>query len=171
MPDEIGDETGNVIIKLPLNFNTINQAQGNCYFLVNYAGESGKSNEFEISKKLIVSLLSDAFFSDPGDQIIVSGSAVKLNGELVEGEVEISIPLLSLLEVGVEEDVEEVNESTGEESDEASEEETNEEESSVDKENCSDGYEAVLMQEWFRKPDVEKNPLKAALCRILFGSH
>lgn len=94
--NNLPDESGYVNIKLPLNIHTINQANGNCYFLGDYSGESRKSNEFEISKKLIVKLSSDTFFSDPGKEIIISGSSEKLNGNIVEGEVEITIPLLNL---------------------------------------------------------------------------
>ena len=46
------NEEGNVNIKLPLNFNTINQANGNCYFSGTYNSESQyvlNSNETEVS--------------------------------------------------------------------------------------------------------------------------
>ena len=45
---------GKVNIKLPLNFNTINRANGDCYFTGAYNGESWNSINFEISKLLIV---------------------------------------------------------------------------------------------------------------------
>ncbi len=93
-----GDD-GEVNIKLPLNFNTINQANGECHFEGNYDGEIRRSMNFEISKKLVVRLGNDAFFANPGETIIVTGVAEKLNGNPVEGEVEITIPLLQVLEV------------------------------------------------------------------------
>jgi len=113
--NNLPDIEGTVNIKLPLNFFTIDQANGNCYFMGYYSDDSRKSMDFEISKKLLVRLSSDSFFIEPGQEIIVSGSAEKLNGNTVNGEVEIDIPLLSLVEVEsvVEEEVvEEVDDVT-----------------------------------------------------------
>ena len=127
------NEEGNVNIKLPLNFNTINQANGDCYFSGTYNSETRKSMNFEISKLLIVRLSSDAFFVNPGEEIIISGSAEKLNGKVVDGEIEIKIPLLEILPIEVVENTDEENseeeseEETEEETDEESEEETEEE--------------------------------------------
>ena len=101
------NEEGNVNIKLPLNFNTINQANGNCYFSGTYNSETRKSMNFEISKLLIVRLASDAFFVNPGEEIIISGSAEKLNGKVVDGEIEIKIPLLEILPIETVENTEE----------------------------------------------------------------
>jgi len=97
--NNLPDEQGNVNVKLPLNYHTIRDANGNCFFFGDYAGESRKSIEFEISKLLIVKLATEAFFANPEDEIVVSGTAEKLNGVSVDGEVEITIPLLNLLEV------------------------------------------------------------------------
>lgn len=108
-------EDGDVNIKLPLNFNTINQANGECHFEGNYDGEIRRSMNFEISKKLVVRLGNDAFFANPGETIIVTGVAEKLNGNPVDGEVEITIPLLQVLEVVEEEVVEETEELPSEE--------------------------------------------------------
>ena len=46
------DESGNVNIKLPLNFHTINEANGNCNFISEYDEEIREGNSFEISKLL-----------------------------------------------------------------------------------------------------------------------
>ena len=97
--NNLPDDQGNVNIKLPLNYYTIDQANGNCYFLGEYSGDTRKSAEFEISKKLTVELSSDSFFVNPGEEIIITGTAKKLNGNPVDGEVEITIPLLNLLEI------------------------------------------------------------------------
>jgi len=85
---------GTVNIKLPLNFNTINRANGNCYFRGDYGGEMRESSNFEISKFLDVKLNNNAFFSNPENEIVISGNAEKMNGNKVNGEVEIRIPLL-----------------------------------------------------------------------------
>jgi hypothetical protein len=134
--NELPDEMGEVNIKLPLNYYTINEYNGNCYFLGGYAEESRKSMTFEISKRLVVRLTSDAFFADSGEEILITGVAEKLNGDPVNGEVEITIPLLSLLEIeGTEEVVEDIEEIVEgneteeiEETDEEVEEEEEEEE-------------------------------------------
>ena len=88
------DETGKGVIKLPLNIHTINQIEGKCYFFSQYAGDTRKSDEFDISRRLNVVLHSESFFANPGDEIIISGSAKRMSGEAVNGEVEIKIPLL-----------------------------------------------------------------------------
>jgi len=122
------DESGYVNIKLPLNYFTIDQSNGNCYFIGDYVNDNRKSMDFEISKLLLVRLAGDSFFVNPGEEILVSGLAEKLNGQFVNGEVEISIPLMGLYEV--EEAVEEVVEDTEdtEESEETVEDEVVEEE-------------------------------------------
>ncbi|MEK6872787.1 MAG: hypothetical protein AABW90_02120 [Nanoarchaeota archaeon] len=99
--NNLPDEEGNVNIKLPLNFYTIQQANGNCYFSSSYSGETRQSDNFEISKRLIIKLSKDAFFANPGEGIVVSGTAARLNGNPVNGEVEISVPLLSFLQIEV----------------------------------------------------------------------
>lgn len=101
---------GRVNIKLPLNFNTINRANGDCYFIGFYNGESWNSINFEISKLLIVKLNVDTFFAKPNEAIVIIGSAEKLNGNPVNGEIEIKIPLLETLKP-VEEDSEILNNS------------------------------------------------------------
>jgi hypothetical protein len=98
-------EDGLINIKLPLNFHTLDQVSGNCYFDANYAEDTRRSGEFEISKRLDVKLISDSFFVYPGESITISGSAKRLNGQAIDGEVEISIPLLKVLEVIVEDEV------------------------------------------------------------------
>ncbi len=142
-------EEGNVNIKLPLSFYTINEVSGKCYFQANYGDESGiKSNEFEISKRLEVSISSESFFTKPGEEITISGSASRLNEVGINGEVEISIPLLNLLEQGkelkeemndeeiVEEDVEEED---SKDENEVTEEEDNEEVESLIESNSDAG--------------------------------
>ena len=99
--NNLPDEEGKVNIKLPLNFHTIQQANGNCYFSSSYSGETRQSDNFEISKRLIVKLSKDAFFANPGEEILVSGTATRLNGNPVNGEVEISVPLLNYLQTEV----------------------------------------------------------------------
>ena len=143
------NEEGNVNIKLPLNFNTINQANGNCYFSGTYNSETRKSMNFEISKLLIVRLASDAFFVNPGEEIIISGSAEKLNGKVVDGEIEIKIPLLEILPIGAVENTDEENSEEGTEEEFEEEEETEEgtEEEFEEEEETEEGTEEEETEE------------------------
>lgn len=100
-------ENGIANIKLPLNFYTIKDFNGDCYFLSEYGTENKESRMFEISRRLIVYLDTDSFFANPGDEITISGSATKLNGESVNGDIEITIPLLRLVNELIEDSVNE----------------------------------------------------------------
>jgi len=93
------DESGSVLIKLPLNQYTVEDISGSCYFLGSYAGSERDSMSFEISKRLRVRLSSDSFFTKPGEEIVISGTAERLSGMPVDGEVEIDIPLLKYLQI------------------------------------------------------------------------
>jgi len=89
------DDAGKVKIKFPLTASYIKDLDGSCYFLAGYPEVSEKSDSFEISKVLDVILDIDKFVSNPSDEIIVSGSVKRLNGNGSNGEVEITIPLLN----------------------------------------------------------------------------
>lgn len=94
-------EDGKVLIKLPLTYYTLKDYSGSCYFSSEYSGEVKNSRNFEISKKLEVSLDTNSFFVNPGEEIVIKGSAKRLNGAAINGQVEVSIPLLSLAGSGV----------------------------------------------------------------------
>jgi hypothetical protein len=100
--NNLPDEMGNVVIKLPLNQYTIEDISGSCYFSGSYATSERESMSFEISTRLRVRLTSDSFFTKPGEEILISGTAERLNGLPIDGEVEIEIPLLSYLEINSE---------------------------------------------------------------------
>lgn len=106
--NNLPDGSGNVNIQLPINFFTLNDMQGECYFSGDYAGNHRESMAFEISKRLNVRLGGDSFFANPGEEILITGAVERLNGFLVNGEVEITIPLLSILELVEDVEVEEV---------------------------------------------------------------
>ncbi len=97
--NNLPDESGNVNIKLPLNFFTIDETQGECYFSGTYGPDTRESMKFEISRKLNVRLNADSFFANPGEEILISGKAERLNGKVINGEVEITIPLLNLEDI------------------------------------------------------------------------
>ena len=90
------DESGKANITFPLTFSYIKENSGKCYFLGEYFGLNGKGAEFEISNSLDVRLNIDNLVAKPGEEIVVSGSAKRLNGMGINGDVEINIPLLSL---------------------------------------------------------------------------
>ena len=94
-PDELGKTT----VKLPLNAHTINQVEGTCYFFSEYGTDTRKSDQFDISRRLNVVLHSESFFANPGEEIVVSGSVKRMNGDVVNGEVEVQIPLLQAASV------------------------------------------------------------------------
>jgi len=126
----VPDETRIVNIKFPLTFSYIQETSGSCYFLGEYFEQSQQSNTFEISNALDIKLTSDSFFANPNENITITGSAKRLNGAGIGGDVRITIPLLSLIQVGgeLEEDVvEDIIEEESEESDAESEETVKEE--------------------------------------------
>ncbi len=97
------NKDGKASIEFPLTTAWIENITGTCYFLAEYPnGINGKSRNFEISKKLDVTLSIDSLFAKPGEEITITGYAKRLNGANVNGEVEITIPLLRLLEKVIE---------------------------------------------------------------------
>lgn len=86
------------IIQVPLNTLWTNGMTGDCYFSVNYNGETKPSVTFKISGKLEVFLKTDSFFAKPGESIQIEGSARRLSGEGINGNVEIKIPMLGSLD-------------------------------------------------------------------------
>jgi hypothetical protein len=105
---------GKGVIEFPLTSSWIEDMNGDCYFLAEFSNDvNGKSREFKISNELDVSLSIDSFFAEPGETITINGNARRLNGVGVNGEVEITIPLLSRFNV-VEEVVSNETESSNE---------------------------------------------------------
>jgi hypothetical protein len=93
-------EDGKVDIKFPLTYSYIKENTGQCYFSWDYFGISGQSTTFEISKALKVSLDIESLVAKPGEEVTISGRADRLNGAGVNGEVEVTIPLLKLITEG-----------------------------------------------------------------------
>ncbi len=90
------DDSGKALIKIPLSLNTVSTFGGSCYFKSVYADENQASRRFDISRDLAITLNVDSFFINPGDEIAVSGSVTKANGEGANGVVEVKIPILIL---------------------------------------------------------------------------
>lgn len=83
------------LIQLPLTSLWMNGMTGDCYFRGYYGGGTKDSTSFKISKKLEVSLYTTSFFAKPGEAIKISGNVKRLNGEGIDGDIEIDVPLLS----------------------------------------------------------------------------
>ncbi len=80
------------LIQLPLTSLWMNGMTGECYFTGYYGSEIKESTKFEISKKLEVNLYTTSFSAKPGGAIKISGNVKRLNGEGINGDVEITIP-------------------------------------------------------------------------------
>lgn len=83
------------LIQLPLTSLWMNGMTGNCHFVGYYGGEIKESTNFLISKKLNLNLYTSSFYAKPGESITITGNVKRLNGENVNGDVEISIPLIA----------------------------------------------------------------------------
>ncbi len=91
------NRNGQVSLEFPLTTAYIEDITGSCHFIAEYPnGANGKSQTFQISKQLSTTLSMDALFAKPGESITISGFAKRLNGVNIDGEVEITIPSLSL---------------------------------------------------------------------------
>jgi hypothetical protein len=81
-------------IPIPLNSLWINDMTGECYF----SGKSGDNNfgpskNFKISDKLEVELDIVSITAKPSDEITITGTAKRENGNPITGTVEITIPI------------------------------------------------------------------------------
>ena len=124
------NKNGFAEIEFPLISAWIQNTTGDCYFSAEYSnGVNGKSRTFQISDRLDVSLSMDSLFANPGESITITGFAKRLNGQGINGDIEITIPLLSLLGT---EPIEETTEDENTEDEDTSEDETTEDEDSTD---------------------------------------
>jgi len=122
---------GKISINVPLNYLYIEDMNGDCYFLAEYNEEIYESREFKISDSLEVRLDLDNLVIKPGENFTVQGTAKRLNGVGIDGDVKITIPLLSV-NTGVEEETEENNNQTELDNNQTGETETNETEEDIE---------------------------------------
>jgi len=154
--NNLPDESGNVNIKLPLNPFTIKEVSGECFFSGEYAGETRESSKFEISKRLNVYLSSESYFTNPNEEITISGTAEKLNTEPVNGEVEITIPLLKILEITDEPEETSEEEQTSEEAEEEiTEEESQEEQTTEETTESEEIQDEEIEEQPIEQPTIE----------------
>lgn len=83
------------LLQLPLTSLWMNGMTGDCHFTGYYGGEIKESTGFKISKKLNLNLYTSSFYAKPGESITISGNVQRLNGENINGDVEILIPLIA----------------------------------------------------------------------------
>jgi len=69
----------------------INGMRGKCSFVASFANEKVTSQAFEISDEISVTAGFEKFLFNPGEEVKVSGKAVKKNGQLVNGFSEVVI--------------------------------------------------------------------------------
>jgi len=123
---------GKVVIEFPLTTAWIENMTGDCYFLAEYSNRiNGKSRGFQISKRIDVILAIDSLFAKPGEEITITGYAKRLNGIGINGEVEITIPLLKLINQEEVEIIKDENQTTNQ-TEESNETETQEETTEID---------------------------------------
>jgi len=77
--------------KLLLSRSFLKDMTGSCIISADYDDETYSSQNFKISDKIILNLDMDRTSVNPGEGIKVGGSAVKENGQNVEGVIEIDI--------------------------------------------------------------------------------
>jgi len=131
-----------VTIDLPLTNNYIEEVSGECNFFGFYQEDIKESRSFEISEDLEIRLNLDGFIVKPGEGVQITGTAKRLNGIGINGEVEITIPLLSLINLNkdIEEsdDVEISSEESNESEDNVNESEESDENNSKDDEKTAE---------------------------------
>jgi len=74
------------------NFNAFASETGKCKIKIEFGGESASSNEFEISNDVDLNFEIKNKFLYPSETLTINGTAIKKNGENVEGIAIISIP-------------------------------------------------------------------------------
>lgn len=93
-----GGEEKEVIISMPLDSFIAGNINGKCFVETKFGKESITSRGFEITGNIDVTSSLSHTSVNPGDEIAVSGDAVKKNGELFNGFVEVKVDSLDILE-------------------------------------------------------------------------
>jgi hypothetical protein len=84
-------QSKDVLIEGKFDFFLAGSLSGDCKVEANYGGEIASSSNFELSDEIEVDLNADKILFNPGEIVKVSGSAVKKNGKLVKGVIELSL--------------------------------------------------------------------------------
>lgn len=80
-----------IYLEIPLDKFLIGGLRGDCAISGSYGGENTETNEFIISNEVIISLDPIDFAFNPGSTFVVSGNAVKKNGQSLTGNASIKM--------------------------------------------------------------------------------
>ncbi len=84
------------LIRINLDNALVGNLSGECYISASYGDDVAISQKFDIVRGITVQLELDKITLNPGESVVVSGDAVKRNGNSVEGFVELSLPNINL---------------------------------------------------------------------------
>lgn len=90
------EDSKEVKIYAKLDSTLLNDLKGGCVIKSSYAGESVQTQKFEISSNIKVSFDVSPSEFGPGDQIRLSGKAVKDNGNYLNGLVSAEVPVFDV---------------------------------------------------------------------------
>ncbi|MEK6856367.1 MAG: hypothetical protein AABX66_04395 [Nanoarchaeota archaeon] len=85
---KVGDQK-KVDFTLSLDNSVIGGLIGNCYLVGKFAGQEARGDLFKISSEIILNSSGLQERYNPGDSLILTGSASKYNGQSLQGSVEI----------------------------------------------------------------------------------
>jgi len=75
-----------------VNFDFPISIYGNCYLKSTFDGDSQSSQQFNVSKDIKINYDLNKISFSPGDNFSIKGTAIKANGELLNGTLKISSP-------------------------------------------------------------------------------
>lgn len=78
-------------ISAVLSNSLIGSLIGQCYISTSYGPDSANSQKFEISRDMYIQLQVDGIVFSPGEYVGIRGTAVKKNGQKVDGFVEVKV--------------------------------------------------------------------------------
>ena len=86
------DDKEEVSINVLLTNSVVSELRGNCLLFANYGDDLAESSSFELTDKINIDFNVENPTIIPGGNVVIFGNALKLNGEAVEGFIEVRIP-------------------------------------------------------------------------------
>ncbi len=90
------NEQKSLVIETIIDPFIIGKLSGECYIRISYAGNLEESQKFEISRGVNINVAIEKGVVGPGDKVKISGRAVKRNGNLLDGFVEVFVELINI---------------------------------------------------------------------------
>lgn len=84
-------EEERVTTKIPLETNFIEESVGSCKVKFSVGEEMAFTEDFKISGSIEITLVEFETSFDPGQEVTISGEALKENGQVVEGFIELNL--------------------------------------------------------------------------------